>query len=103
LVEIGVDCLQFDQPSLMGVEALGKQFGGRICFYCPVDIQTVMDSGTPEDVRCAARELMFRLGNYGGGFIARESPSSAALDQRQENVDAMCQAFQEHGRYPLEL
>ena len=101
LVEVGLDCLQLDQPDLLGVEALAERFGGRICFYCPVDIQTTLVSGTHEDIEFAARRLMFRLGNHGGGFIGKEYPQPFAIDLRQENIEVMYRAFLEHGRYPL--
>jgi len=101
LVEIGVDCLQLDQPDLFGVDALAERFGGRICFYCPVDIQTTLVSSSREDIRYAARKLMLRLGNYGGGFIGKEYPQPFAIGLRQENIEAMYRAFLEHGRYPL--
>ena len=101
LIEIGVDCLQFDQPNLMGTDNLAERFGGRICFYCPVDMQTTMVNGTLEDIELDARRLMFRLGNYGGGFIGRESFSGVALCLPRGNTKAMYRAFVRHGRYPL--
>jgi uroporphyrinogen decarboxylase len=103
LVEVGLDCLQLDQPDLLGIDALAERFGGRICFYCPVDIQTTLVSGTREEIESAARRLMFRLGNYGGGFIGKEYPQPFAIDLRQDNIDVMYRAFLEHGRYPLPL
>ncbi len=101
LVEVGLDCLQLDQPELLGVDALAERFGGRVCFYCPVDIQATLVSRTRQDIQCAARKLMFRLGNYGGGFIGKEYPQPFAIGLRQENIEAMYRAFLEHGRYPL--
>jgi hypothetical protein len=47
-VEAGCDVLQLDQPTLMGIEWLGKNYGGKICFWNPVDIQTTIGSGQPE-------------------------------------------------------
>ncbi len=101
LIEVGVDCLQLDQPDLLGIDALTERFGGRICFYCPVDIQTTLVSGTREDIQYAARKLMFRLGNHGGGFIGKEYPQPFAIGLPQESIEVMYRAFLEHGRYPL--
>ena len=38
LIELGMDVLQFGQPALYGIERLGREFGGRITFWCPVEI-----------------------------------------------------------------
>ena len=47
LIEIGTDLLNLNQPDLFGIEKLGQEFGGRVCFVCPVDHQTVAIHGTP--------------------------------------------------------
>ncbi len=101
LIEVGVDCLQLDQPDLLGIDALAERFGGRICFFCPVDIQTTLVSGAHEDIRHAAHRLMFRLGKYGGGFIGKEYPQPFAIGLGQERIEVMYRAFLDYGRYPL--
>jgi hypothetical protein len=32
-IEIGLDVLQIDQPRLLGVERMAREFGGKICFW----------------------------------------------------------------------
>lgn len=49
-IEIGLDVVQMDQQENMGLELLGKRFGGRISFWCPVDIQSTMVHGTLEEI-----------------------------------------------------
>jgi hypothetical protein len=43
LIEIKLDVLQLDQQDHMGIERLAERYGGRICFFCPVDIQTTLN------------------------------------------------------------
>jgi len=52
-IEAGVDVLDPIQPCTaeMQPENLQKHFGGRICFHGGIDVQGVLGSGTPEDVR----------------------------------------------------
>lgn len=72
LIGVGIDVLQLDQPALLGVERLANEFGGRIAFYCPVDIQTVMQTGDRRVIEAEARKLAGRLGGFNGGFIAKD-------------------------------
>jgi uroporphyrinogen decarboxylase len=69
LIEIGVDILNLNQPDLFGVERLGREFGGKICFNCPVDHQTVAIRGTRDEIFDYVRRLNHHLGRFQGGFI----------------------------------
>jgi hypothetical protein len=93
LIEVGLDVIQFDQQENMGVERLGAQFGGRIAFWCPVDIQGTMVRGTPDEIRAACRQLVSALGRSNGGFIAKWYGDPAGAGHRQEAIDAMCAEF----------
>ncbi len=79
LIEVGIDALQLDQPELMGVERLAHDFGGRIAFYCPVDIQKVMQTGDREIIQREARRMVELFGGFGGGFIAKDYPQWEAI------------------------
>ena len=84
LIEVGIDVLQLDQPELIGVDRLAAEFGGRIAFYCPVDIQTVMQTGDKALIQAAATRLVARLGAFRGGFIAKDYPHGDALNVQPE-------------------
>lgn len=101
LIDAELDVIQMDQQENMGVENLGKKFGGRIAFWCPVDIQQTMIRGSVEDVSNYARRLMRVLGNYDGGFIGRCYPSPEAVAHAQEKITAMAETFVNEGKYPL--
>ncbi len=100
LIECGLDVLQLDQPELLGVDRLGKDFGGKICFFCVVDIQKTLHMGTKVEIAEAAKHMIEVLGSFDGGFMGRAYPQPEAIDLKPENVDAMCNAFRKYGKYP---
>lgn len=74
-IEAGVDVLQFDQPELHGSAELAKKYGGRVAFYCPVDIQKVMATGNREYIERTALEMVTAFRGFGGGLIAMDYPN----------------------------
>ncbi len=93
LIEIGLDVIQMDQQENMGVEALGERFGGRITFWCPVDIQQTMVRGTLDEIRAYCRRLVRTLGRPDGGFIAQWYSDPAGAGHRQDAIVAMSEEF----------
>ncbi|HOF86901.1 MAG TPA: uroporphyrinogen decarboxylase family protein [Armatimonadota bacterium] len=100
LIECGVDLLQFDQPALHGIERLGREFGGMVAFWCPVDIQTTMQTGDRATIEAEARALIDRLGRFGGGFVAGEYGSWEAIGVERAWGDWACDAFMAYGGRP---
>ena len=99
LIEAGLSVIQMDQQENMGVELLGERFGGRLAFWCPVDIQQTMVHGTLDDIRAYARKLIERLGCFDGGFISKWYGSPQAVGHSDERIRAMSEAFVEFGEY----
>jgi uroporphyrinogen decarboxylase len=97
LIGVGINVLQFDQPRLYGIEALAEQFGGRAAFWCPVDIQTTLQSGDAAAIRAEARLMVERLGAFRGGFIAGYYWGNEAIGLDRGWQDVACRAFVEHG------
>jgi hypothetical protein len=93
LIEIGLDVIQMDQQENMGLARLGREFGGRITFWCPVDIQQTMVRGTLDEIRTYARAMVQTLGRPRGGFMAKWYGDPAGAGHRDEAIEAMCQAF----------
>jgi len=98
-IAMGVDVVNIEQQENMGVEELGRRFGGRLCFWCPVDIQKTMVYGSPEDVRAYVRMLIDSFGRSNGGFIAKWYEDPPSCNHPQENVDAMADEFVKYGVY----
>ena len=96
-IEAELDVIQMDQQENMGIENLAKRVGGRICFWCPVDIQNVMVNRTTDDVKAYVRKLIDKLGCYNGGFIAKWYGDPEVVGHGWEKVTAMCEAFVEYG------
>ncbi|NSW90386.1 MAG: hypothetical protein HPY74_06875 [Firmicutes bacterium] len=69
LIEVGVDILNISQPNLYDIKELGKEFGGKVCFCCPVSYQTTSITGTREDIYSDIALLFENLGCYNGGLI----------------------------------
>ena len=93
LIEVGLDVIQMDQQENMGLARLGEQFGGRITFWCPVDIQNTMARGSLDEIRSYCQQMVRHLGRPNGGFIAKWYPDPAGAGHRPEAIAAMCEEF----------
>ncbi len=93
-IEIGVDILNISQPNLFDIEQLGKGFGGKVCFICPVSYQTTSLTGTREDIFRDAKQLYDNLGSLKGGFIGYVEEYSS-IGMKDENYQACKDAFAE--------
>jgi uroporphyrinogen decarboxylase len=93
LIAIGLDAVHMDQQENMGLELLGKRFGGRLTFFSPVDIQKTMVTGRPEDIRAYCRSMARHLGRPSGGFIPRWYTDPAGAGHTPEALEAMCREF----------
>jgi uroporphyrinogen-III decarboxylase len=98
-IEAELDVIQMDQQENMGIENLADEYGGRISFMCPVDIQNTMVRGNVEDVVGYVRRLIGCFGAYDGGFISKWYGDPDAVNHSKEKIDAMVKAFVSYGRY----
>jgi len=96
-VEVGIDVCQFDQPELHGIDYLAENFGGRLHFWSPVDIQKTLQTRDPARIEAAAREYIEKLGSYGGGFVAGYYGSNEAIGLEPQYQDVACRAFMKYG------
>ena len=93
LIQAGLDVIQMDQQENMGLENLGRRFGGRIACWCPVDIQNTMARGNPEEIRAYCRKMVQLLSRPEGGFLARWYSDPVGAGHTQGAIDAMCEEF----------
>jgi uroporphyrinogen decarboxylase len=98
LIEAGIDVLQFDQPQLHGLDKLAE-FHGQITFWCPVDIQTTLQTQDAARIEADAKEMIERLGGPEGGFIAGYYGGNEAIGLDPVWQDIACRAFTRYGDY----
>ena len=93
LIDIVLNAIHMDQQENMGLELLGKRFGGRLTFFSPVDIQKTMVTGGVDGIRAYCREMARLLGRPGGGFIPRWYTDPAGAGHTPESLETMCVEF----------
>jgi uroporphyrinogen decarboxylase len=98
-IEAGLNVIQMDQQEHIGLEALNEQFGGKVAFWCPVDVQKTMVNGSPQDVQEYVKRMIRTLGSHNGGLISMCYSSPDAVGHTRENTAAMCKAFRAFGVY----
>jgi len=96
--EAHLQVIQMDQQNNMGIDNLAREAGGKLCFWCPVDIQDTMINGSEEDVRLHARKLIDKLGCYNGGFMAGWYTSPEAAGHEWPKIEAMADEFTAYGK-----
>jgi len=92
-IETGLDVIQMDQQENMGLELLGERFGGRLAFWCPVDIQQTMAHGTLDEIRAYCRRMVKCLARPEGGLLVKWYGDPVSAGHREEAIDAMCEEF----------
>jgi uroporphyrinogen decarboxylase len=98
LIEIGVDMLNISQPNLYDISKLGSEFGGKVCFVCPVSYQTTAISGNRQDIFNDARALIDHLGKFQGGFVAYVEQYES-IGMSDMNYRSCIEAFKKYGKY----
>ncbi|HHV98430.1 MAG TPA: hypothetical protein GXX36_02455 [Clostridiaceae bacterium] len=61
--------LNISQPNVFDIAKMGMEFGGKVCFICPVSYQTTAVSGTKEDIYNDVKKLIDSFGRFNGGLI----------------------------------
>jgi len=99
-IEMGLDILNPVQPSVADMEhkRLKSEFGSRLSFHGGIDIQGVLVSGTPAEVKTEARKTIATLAVKGGYILA--PAHYLQHDMPPENIIALRDAVLEYGVYP---
>jgi len=100
-VEAGLDVLQLDQPELMGIEWLGEQYGGKLCFWNCVDIQKTLPTNDASLIQDEAHRQVWHLGRHGGGFMVKAYQQPNAIGITAEASQAQYEGFMRVAQYPL--
>jgi hypothetical protein len=98
LIKVGVDVLQFDQPELHGIDTLADyQRQNPVTFWCPVDIQATLHMRDESIIRIKAREMIDKLWQGAGGFIAGYYDENEAIGLEPQWQEYACDEFISHG------
>jgi hypothetical protein len=93
-----VDILNISQPNLYDIPTLGGQFGGKVCFICPVSYQTTSITGTRADIFRDVQSLIDHLGSFNGGLLGYVEEYHS-IGMSAENYQACVEAFRTLGVY----
>jgi hypothetical protein len=93
LVEIGVDLLNLQQPRVLGIEEVGRQFRGRVAFDSVCDIQHTLPFKDADEIRAEARLLLTHWSTLAGGFVLGDYGDGTAIGVGIEKKQVMLEAF----------
>ena len=99
LIDIGVDVLNLQQPRALGIEEIGRQFAGRVCFSSTCDIQHTLPFQGAAEIDAEAKLLLDCWGTERGGFILSEYGDGRAIGVSDEKKRLMLDAFLRHDRW----
>jgi hypothetical protein len=99
LISVGVDVLQFDQQENYPLQRLAEHHAGKVTFWCPVDIQKVLQTQDKATIQAYAKRMRHELGGHGGGFIAKDYGDWRALGITEDEQQWGYEAFLEVAGY----
>ena len=100
LIEAGFDVLNLEQPRVFGLERLGQEFAGKVCFLTNPDSQTIIPLATPAEVAAETRLVVKTLTTSAGGMIGNADCTWNHGYVPRENLAAMAEAFEDMRRRP---
>ena len=83
-IDAGIDVFQFDQPDAYPAEVLAEEFGKRVVFHSPVDIQKVLPTGDRVLIEKRAGKMCELFRKAGGGWIAKDYPTYSDIGVEEE-------------------
>ena len=93
LIEIGLDVINLQQPTALGIEKIGRQFRGSICFESLCDIQHTLPFKSAEEIRDEAQLILQHWATPEGGFILSDYGDGQAIGVELEKKQIMLEAF----------
>ena len=99
LIEIGCDVINLQQPRALGIEEVGREHAGKLCFLSLCDIQHTLPLKGREAIEAEAKLLLDCWGTDKGGFILGDYGDSAAIGAPLENKRIMFDAFMKYDRW----
>ena len=98
-IDAGLTVIQQDQQENMGLEKLSERFGGKLAFWCPVDIQKTMIEGSLEDIKNYVKRMVETFGSHNGGLVSMAYSTPSDIGHTPEKLAVMSRAFRKYGVY----
>jgi len=92
-IDTGLDLVNLQQPTNLGIEEIGRRYRGQICFSSLCDIQMTLPWGTHDDIRREAALLLDHWATPEGGFILSDYGDGAAIGVADDRKRVMLEAF----------
>ena len=93
LIEAGCNVINMQQPRTNGIEEIGRQFAGKICFETLCDIQKTLPTDDRERITTEAEALMRSWGTPEGGFILGDYGDHTAIGTAPDTKQFMLAEF----------
>lgn len=101
LIECGFDALHPCERSSTDIDAVKRQYGGRLCLCGNIDLDSTLTLGTPEEVEEEVKTRIRTVGP-GGGYCCGSS-NSVPEYVPIENYIAMIESIAKYGGYPINV
>ncbi len=92
----GVDVLNMQQPQAYGIEELGRQFAGKVCFLTTADVQATIPTGNVDKIRQEVRQLVEHWSTPDGGLIVFNYGVEEAIGGTPEATAVMFDEFKKN-------
>lgn len=93
LIELGVDVVNMKQPQTNGIEEIGRDFAGNICFSTVVDVQKTLPKGDRDEIVAEARALLKHWSVPEGGFILCDVSDHSVIGSSLDNKQFVLETF----------
>jgi len=99
LIDIGLDVINLQQPTVLGIERIGREFAGKICFSSLCDIQHTLPFKSADEIRAEAKLLLECWGTGDGGFVLADYGDGEGIGVPDSTKKIMFDAFMEFDRW----
>jgi uroporphyrinogen decarboxylase len=93
LIDIELDAINLQQPTLLGIQEVGKLFRGKICFVSLCDIQHTLPFKDEQAIKDEAQLLLHHWATPEGGFILSDYGDGDAIGVERHKKESMLKAF----------
>jgi uroporphyrinogen decarboxylase len=91
MIDLGVDVINPLQPGPVNIDAVGREYRGKVTFSGGIDTRRLLERGTPAEVEKEVIHVIETLGLPEGGLVVGHC-TSVHSGTPVENIEAMFQA-----------